>query len=302
VRAQRGKMKTRSEKEMLDLIVGFANSDERIRVTLMNGSRVNPNLKKDPFQDYDIANFVTDVNPFRNEKYVLPHFGEALVVEQPSLGPWPAEDDDGSYHNYNIQLLDGNRIDISFNPMHALDKKIKDSLTKVLLDKDNRIPSLPPSNESSYYLAEPNRTLYKGCCDGFFFTLGSHIPKTIWRRQIPLLKFYIDACLRDPLLLMLGWEIGIKTGWDKSIGSRGKYLQKHLDTETWAEYEQTFVGMGYEALWNSLFLLLRIFVKSAKFVAARFDFNFPEEQAKQIEEFLKHVRSLPADADQIYKD
>ena len=287
---------------MLNLIVGFSEANPMIRVTLMNGSRVNPNLKRDPFQDFDIANFVTDVNPFRNEEYVLPHFGEALVVEQPPLGPWPAEDDDGSYYNYNIQLIDGNRIDVSFNPLNALDEAIKDSLTKVLLDKDNQVPLLAPSNESSYYLSEPNRNLYEGCCDGFFFTLGSHIPKTIWRRQMPLLKFYIEACLRDALLLMLGWEIGIKTGWEKSIGSRGKHLQKFVDSETWVDYEKTFAGKDYEALWESLFQTLRIFVRSARLVADKFGYIFPEEQAKRIEEFLRHVRSLPADADQIYKD
>ena len=35
-------MKTRTEDEMLNLIVGFAEADERIRVTVMNGSRANP--------------------------------------------------------------------------------------------------------------------------------------------------------------------------------------------------------------------------------------------------------------------
>ena len=82
-------MKTRTEDEMLALIVDLAEADDRIRVVVMNGSRVNPNVARDPFQDYDIATFVTDVEPFRNEGYVVPHFGEVIVVEQPLIGPWP---------------------------------------------------------------------------------------------------------------------------------------------------------------------------------------------------------------------
>jgi len=41
----------RTEKEMLDLILGVANRDSRIRAVYMNGSRANPNVKKDIFQD-----------------------------------------------------------------------------------------------------------------------------------------------------------------------------------------------------------------------------------------------------------
>ena len=51
---------------MLALILGFAQADDRIRVVVMNGSRVNPNVEKDIFQDYDIRYFVTEVEPFRD--------------------------------------------------------------------------------------------------------------------------------------------------------------------------------------------------------------------------------------------
>ena len=36
----------RTEKEMMDLIINTAKEDERIRAVIMNGSRVNPNVKK----------------------------------------------------------------------------------------------------------------------------------------------------------------------------------------------------------------------------------------------------------------
>ena len=38
----------RSEKEMYDLILGYANADENIRAVILNGSRANPNRKPDP--------------------------------------------------------------------------------------------------------------------------------------------------------------------------------------------------------------------------------------------------------------
>ena len=50
----------RSEKEMMELILSVARKDERIRAVYMNGSRTNPNVKKDIFQDYDIVYVVKE--------------------------------------------------------------------------------------------------------------------------------------------------------------------------------------------------------------------------------------------------
>jgi len=294
-------MKTKTEGEILERILEFARADDRIRVVIMNGSRANPHGIKDPFQDFDIANFVTVVAPFTDGDYVIPHFGEMLVVEQPNIGPWPPADADGSYHNYNMQLLDGNRIDLSFFPIGALAYRAMDSLTKVLLDKDSLCTDFPEPSERSYFIKPPTEELFAGCCTGFFFALGSHIPKTIWRKRLPLLKFYIEGWLREPLLMMLSWEIGIKKGFAISIGPKGKYLQEYLEPDVWDKYVQTFVGPDYDRLWHSLFLFHEIFETSARYVAEERGYMYPKEQAKRVYEFLMHVRDLPADADTIYR-
>ncbi len=39
----------RSQSEMMDLILGVAKKDERIRAVYLNGSRANPNAPKDIF-------------------------------------------------------------------------------------------------------------------------------------------------------------------------------------------------------------------------------------------------------------
>ena len=54
----------RSESEMLDLILSIARRDERVRAVIMNGSRVNPNVPKDFFQDYDVIYLVTEKESF----------------------------------------------------------------------------------------------------------------------------------------------------------------------------------------------------------------------------------------------
>ena len=54
----------RTEKEMFDLLISIAQSDERIRAVYLNGSRTNPNVPKDIFQDYDVVYVVTETKPF----------------------------------------------------------------------------------------------------------------------------------------------------------------------------------------------------------------------------------------------
>ena len=49
-----------STHDILDLILNVANSDERIRAVRMEGSRANPAVPKDKFQDYDISFYVAD--------------------------------------------------------------------------------------------------------------------------------------------------------------------------------------------------------------------------------------------------
>ena len=68
----------RTEKEMYDLIISIAQSDERIRAVYLNGSRTNPNVPKDIFQDYDVVYVVTETKPFIADKDWINQFGEIL--------------------------------------------------------------------------------------------------------------------------------------------------------------------------------------------------------------------------------
>ena len=292
-------MRSRTEKEMLDLIIDFAINDQSIRAVLMNGSRVNPNTPKDIFQDYDIINLVTDVEPFKNEKYVLSHFGETIKVQIPEDKIIPPAVGDGHY-SYNIQLVDGNRIDLSFYHIDKIEMLLKDSLTEILLDKDTIIPDMPPSNEKSYFIIEPTEKLFIDTCDEFIFGIGSHIPKTIWREELPLLKVYSEVVLRIPLIRMFEWEIGLKTGFDKSTGKAGKYLQKYLEPAVWNDFEKTYSDFDFDNIWDSLFMLSGLFRKSAEYVAKNKTYQFPVVEFSRALKFLTHVKNLPKDAKSIY--
>ena len=55
----------RSEEEMMALIMDFVAADPNIRVAVLIGSRANPSVKKDIFQDYDIGCYVANVDAYK---------------------------------------------------------------------------------------------------------------------------------------------------------------------------------------------------------------------------------------------
>lgn len=73
----------RTPEEMMELILDFAEKDERVRIVGMEGSRTNTNIPKDTFQDFDITYFVEDISDFtKNDKW-LEYFGNIVMMQQP---------------------------------------------------------------------------------------------------------------------------------------------------------------------------------------------------------------------------
>src|SRR5262245_50330188 len=106
----------RSEQEMLGLILDTARHDERIRAVIMNGSRANPNVTQDIFQDFDIVYIVTDVDPFKNNQEWIKRFGEIMIMQMPEAMQDPPPSHDGGFA-YLMQFTDGNRIDLGVYPL-----------------------------------------------------------------------------------------------------------------------------------------------------------------------------------------
>ena len=72
----------RTPEEMLDLILGVAKEDERIRAVAMGGSRANKDCPDDVYQDFDIVFFVKDVAPFWDNEEWIAKVWEAGFIAQ----------------------------------------------------------------------------------------------------------------------------------------------------------------------------------------------------------------------------
>jgi len=288
----------RSDKEMLDLILNVAKNDENVRAVIMNGSRVNPNAKKDPFQDFDIVYFVRDVEPYkRNEAFIKP-FGERMIMQLPEDMIDPPADNDGHY-TYLMQFLDGTRIDLALFSLEKISALTANSLTVVLLDKDNLIPELPPPSDRKYLPKEPTAKLFDDCCNEFWW-VNPYVAKGLWRGELTYTKYMLDVVVRVELMKMLTWYFGIQTNFQKSPGKLGKYLKQSLDPEIWSLLENTYADSQPEHIWDSLFIMGELFRRVGRCVAEHFGFNYPEQDDRNVTSYLQHIRRLPQNAEAIY--
>lgn len=181
----------RAEQEMFDLILGVAKADERIRAVYMNGSRTNPNVLKDKFQDYDIVFVVTETKSFIDDKDWIFIFGNPLIVQEPdwndnSTGWFSSEPHDFTRRYAWLMLFDdGSRIDLGLEIREEAEKNfIEDKLTIAFLDKDNILPGIPAPSDIDYHVNMPTESEYLACFNEFWWCLNN-VAKGITRDELP---------------------------------------------------------------------------------------------------------------------
>ncbi|HEU5052970.1 MAG TPA: aminoglycoside 6-adenylyltransferase, partial [Hanamia sp.] len=72
-----------NSEEIKNTIIDFANGNKRIRAVLLNGSRANPNIKPDKYQDYDITFLVSGIKNFTSDLEWTNDFGKKVLRQLP---------------------------------------------------------------------------------------------------------------------------------------------------------------------------------------------------------------------------
>jgi aminoglycoside 6-adenylyltransferase len=288
------RLSMRSEQEMYDLIINTARNDERIRAVILNGSRANPNAPRDIFQDFDIIYLVTESTAFMNNPEWIERFGKLMILQIPDP---PGMMNDS--FTYLMQFMDGNRIDLNIFPLARLAKLEADSLSLMLLDKDGILQNISPANESGYLPRPPSPDEYAECCNEFWW-VSPYIAKGLWRGELIYAKWMLENVLREELSKMTNWYIGLKTSFTKNPGKYGKYFKQYMDPELWVMLLNTYSNADYGQTWETLFTMGDLFRIMANQIGDHFGFEYPSGDDERVSAYLRHIRSLPTDAQEIY--
>ena len=292
----------RSEKEMYDLILDIAKRDERIRAVYMNGSRANPNIKKDIFQDYDIVYVVTETKTFIEDKKWTSNFGEPIIFQEPDkLDKMQGINIDfNNGYTYLMQFTDGDRIDLHLQPINMLTEEYnKDKLVVQLLDKDNILPEVKPASDEDYWIKKPSYEEYFSECNNFWW-VAPYCAKGLWRKEILYSIDVMNNYVRDGLITMIKWKVGIETNFKVSIGKSNKFLKEYIDKELWDKLMSTFNMSDYNSSWTALFITCELFEEVAYSVSKQLGYEYNYDEAQRSFNFIKHIKELPDDALEIY--
>ncbi len=277
----------RSEQDIMNMILNTARADDRIRAVLLVGSRANPAVPKDCYQDYDITYFVMDIAPFfNNPAWVEARFGKPLIMQMPETMRYP--DGDGCF-NYMMIYPDGVRLDLSFEFKPYVDNG-EPAIT--LLDKDNSggfLPVLRAPDDKHWHIQPPTPLFYFSCCNNFWWCLNN-VAKGIARDELPYVMHMLNDVVRPELHDMINYYIGIQFGFNLSTGKNGKYFKKFLSPELYAQYAATYSGSNYDDIWLSIEAMCRLFHTLAVAVAARCGFTYRQEEENGMREYMHMVK------------
>ncbi|MCF3107998.1 aminoglycoside 6-adenylyltransferase [Niabella sp. CC-SYL272] len=294
-------MTSRSETEMMTLILEVAK-DPRILAVLQDGSRSNPNVMSDIFQDFDIIYVVNELFSFLQDHSWVDVFGERMMMQLPEameLYP-PAPELEGAF-SYLLQFKDGNRIDLILVPLERLEQFTRDSLCKVLWDKTGIFKNnpLPPASDAGYLVQKPSERSFTDCCSEFWYT-NAGLAKGLWRGEVTLAQELVSQVIRGALLQMMDWYLGCRHNFNVNTGKFGKYYQRYLEPEVYKKLLATYPVAELPQIWQAVYTMQDLFRNAAGFIATELGYTYPTDWDKNVTAYMQHVQQLPKDALRIY--
>lgn len=265
--------------DLLEKVLRYAESDVRVRIAALEGSRTNPNITPDRYQDLDVVFFVEDLESFKQDDGWLNVFGERLMMQKPEdMELFPPDLENGVF-SYLMLFKDETKLDLNLVPLAETEAYIADSdgLFRILLDKDGRAGQLelPPSTDRAYWIKQPTARMVEDCCNEFWLT-STYAAKGLARHEFLYAVDHLHGIMRPNLLRMMAWRVGAEHGFTFSLGKNYKFLPRYLPADTWAALQSTYACGGEQEVWRSLFMCMTLFREAAAAVAEQLGCGLPD--------------------------
>lgn len=283
----------RKESDVIEQLLQFAHTDEKIRAVILNGSRVNPNVTKDIFCDYDLIFVVTDPRYYVDHQDWIGTFGELIMMQQNNI-----RTEGENEYIFLMLFMDGVRIDLSFRRVETVNNQIDDSLSKVLLDKDGVMSKFAPPSEATYITVKPSADKFNRNINNLLWS-STNVAKGLWRDELPYAKFMLDIVVRQNFMNLLSWYVGAEHNWSVNLGSASKWLKHYLPVQLWNSFERTYSGLESSDIWESLFETIHLAREVGQPLADKLHYKYPNRDHNNVVTYLERVRVAPKDATKI---
>jgi aminoglycoside 6-adenylyltransferase len=164
----------------------------------------------------------------------------------------------------------------------------KESLAKVILDKDQLFVSLLPPTESGYLIKRPTEKEFLDCCNEFWW-VSTYVAKGLCRKEIIYAKQMMDVHIRIMFLKMIEWYVGAITDFTVSFGVEGRRMTSHISPELYNRILSTYPDSKAENIWKALFVMRTLFDQLAKEVGLLMNFRYNQEEANNVTSYLTAI-------------
>lgn len=269
----------------LSKILNFAEREESVKIVLMNGSRVNPNIVADSYADYDILFATENPEKFSVDTEWIYDFGELLILQENKI-----KEKDAEWRIFLMQFSDGLRIDLSFYPLDKIRYMLSDSLTKVLLDKDGMLGEIDEPSERSYFTKMPSEEEYYETLNEFWWCI-INTAKGAARKELTYSRFMYESIVRKCFLKIIYWYIGFNNRWKANPGKYGKFMEKYLAPDIWIRIKKTYNGNGFDSFWPAIYEICGLVTEFEEKLSKGLGYKARKEKGKEIIEFIRKIET-----------
>lgn len=204
----------------------YAQAHPFITVMGCEGSRNNPRVPADDWQDLDATYFTTDVSQFNFTDWCQA-FGRPVMVQHNHDDLW------GTGHPWDIylvQLAGHRRIDLKIAPVTDIPDYLDcDALNTLVWDRTHVLGPQHP-NDRDHYLTMPFDDLFADSLNEFYWCLGD-VVKALARQNLVAANEMNNQHVRPELLRNLAWVVGSQHQGGYNPGADYRFLAQELPTD-----------------------------------------------------------------------
>ena len=163
----------RTDQEILGLILQIAKKLQ-VDAVALSGSRTNPKVQTDEFQDYDLVYVVDDIDNLTSDLSWLDQFGKRIIEQHNILG---------NRRLYLMLFEDGNRIDLTLCPKDHIQEWVESEADFTVLEdpKGLFVPHSP--SPERFWTSPASETDFEKSYNEFWW-VSAYVVKGICRKQI----------------------------------------------------------------------------------------------------------------------
>jgi aminoglycoside 6-adenylyltransferase len=274
--------------ELEKAFVLYALSQDNLRAAVVVGSQARRDRPADQWSDLDLLLFCRDPRVYQDSINWI----EALAPVWLAISGRTVSGDPERL----VVFAGGAQVDFVFNadtvllglPEMIARGDLPDTVrrgVRVLFDKDNRIPPLPPPSPLPAQ-APPGPEDFRKVVEGFWFS-AVYAAKQFCRSDLAFFKAN-ESGLKNQLLPMLEWHARAQYGWNYDTWHQGRFTAEWADPRANATLAKTYARFDPAESWQAFLELLDLFRWLASETAEKQGFEIPA----QMNAVYEYIRSM----------